>query len=93
MRCYAQLTQEERYQIYGHLKAGYNISEIAEEMGRHRSTISREIRRNKGKKRHLRDERHLRDVVLLVKPGGLVRIRVTSYTSKTTSPKSFKSTK
>ena len=46
MRCYTQLTQEERYQIYGHLKAGYNISEIAEEMGRHRSTISREIKRN-----------------------------------------------
>lgn len=50
MGCYTQLAQEERYQIRGLLKAGYNISEIAEEMDRHRSTISREIARNSGKK-------------------------------------------
>ena len=50
MRCYAQLTQDERYQIRGLLKAGYNVSEIADETGRHRSTISREVRRNSGQK-------------------------------------------
>jgi hypothetical protein len=50
MGCYAQLTQEERYQIMGLLKAGYNLSEIARETGRHRSTISREIGRNSGKR-------------------------------------------
>lgn len=50
MGCYAQLTQEERYQIRGLLKAGYNLSEIAREAGRHRSTISREIGRNSGKR-------------------------------------------
>lgn len=50
MGCYTQLTQEERYQIRGLLKAGYSRSEIAGEMGRHRSTISREIRRNSGKR-------------------------------------------
>lgn len=50
MRCYSQLTQDERYQIRGLLKADYNVSEIAEETGRHRSTISREIGRNSGKR-------------------------------------------
>mgnify|MGYP001792160416 FL=1 len=50
MGCYTQLTQEERYQIRGLLKAGYILSEIAEETDRHRSTISREINRNSGKK-------------------------------------------
>jgi len=48
MGCYTQLAHEERYQIRGLLKAGYNQSQIAEEMGRHRSTISREIARNSG---------------------------------------------
>ncbi len=50
MGCYTQLAQEERYQIRGLLKAGYNLSEIAQEMSRHRSTISREIRRNSGQR-------------------------------------------
>ena len=50
MGCYAQLTQEERYQIRGLMKAGYSLSEIARETGRHRSTISREIRRNSGQR-------------------------------------------
>jgi IS30 family transposase len=50
MGCYTQLTQEERYQIHGLLKAGYNLSEIARETDRHRSTVSREIRRNSGQR-------------------------------------------
>ena len=48
MGCYAQLTQEQRYQIRGLMKAGFNQSEIALEAEVHRSTISREIRRNSG---------------------------------------------
>ena len=50
MGCYAQLTQEVRYQIHGLLKAGYKMNEIARETGRHRSTIYREIGRNSGKR-------------------------------------------
>ncbi len=50
MRCYTQLTQEQRYQIYGLRQAGSTLCEIARQMCRHRSTISREIRRNSGKK-------------------------------------------
>lgn len=48
MSCYAQLTQNERYQIYALKKAGLNQSEIADLLGRHKSTISRELRRNSG---------------------------------------------
>ena len=37
-------------QIHGLLKAGFKVSEIAKETGRHRSTIYREIGRNSGKR-------------------------------------------
>lgn len=46
MMKYQQLTLEQRY-IISHLrKQGFNQSEIARQMGRHRSTISRELVRN-----------------------------------------------
>ncbi len=45
---YTQLTQEERYQIQALMKAGHNQTEIAEILGRHKSTVSRELRRNRG---------------------------------------------
>ena len=43
---YRQLTQEQRYQIGGSLRIGMRKSEIAKEIGVHRSTVSREIERN-----------------------------------------------
>jgi IS30 family transposase len=48
MRDYTQLTQEERYQIEALLKMGHHQSEIAVVLKRHKSTISREVRRNRG---------------------------------------------
>jgi len=45
---YNQLTSEERYAISSYRKTGLTVSQIAEEMNRHRSTIYREV------KRHLR---------------------------------------
>jgi transposase, IS30 family len=45
---YTQLTQEERYLIQALMKARHNQSEIAEIHGRHKSTVSRELRRNRG---------------------------------------------
>ena len=48
MRQHRQLAQEERYQIYALNKAGHNQTEIAEQLGRHKSTISRVLRRNRG---------------------------------------------
>lgn len=48
MRTYTQLTREQRYQIYALLKAGHNQTEIAQLIKVHKSTISRELRRNRG---------------------------------------------
>ncbi len=46
MRTYKQLTQYQRYHIRIYLKAGYSQSKIATLIGVHKSTISRETRRN-----------------------------------------------
>jgi transposase, IS30 family len=43
---YKQLDFVKRCQIYGFLKAGYNNSQIAKEIGVHKSTLSRELKRN-----------------------------------------------
>jgi len=45
---YTQLTQEQRYQIHALLKMGHQQTEIAETLEVHKSTVSRELRRNKG---------------------------------------------
>ncbi|HLE63822.1 MAG TPA: IS30 family transposase [Pyrinomonadaceae bacterium] len=47
---YLQLAREQRYQIYALKKAGHNQSHIAVLIGCHKSTISRELRRNCGQK-------------------------------------------
>ena len=47
---YKQLAREQRYQIYALMKAGQNQSQIALVVGCHKSTISRELRRNRGQK-------------------------------------------
>ena len=64
MKHYKQLTREQRYQISGLKKAGLKQSQIADELVVHKSTISREFRRNKGRRgwhpkqaQELRDER------------------------------------
>lgn len=43
---YSQLNYKRRCQIYAFWRAGYNRSEIAKEVGAHKSTISRELKRN-----------------------------------------------
>ena len=40
---YKHLSQIERYQIYSLMKANQSITQIAEQLGRHKSTISREL--------------------------------------------------
>ncbi len=47
---YTQLTREQRYQIYALMKEGHNQTEIAANIGYHKSTISRELSRNRGLK-------------------------------------------
>ncbi len=48
MSNYTQLTREQRYQIYALMKAGLCQTEIAKVVSVHKSTISRERRRNRG---------------------------------------------
>ena len=47
---YKQLAREQRYQIYALKKAGQNQTQIALVLGCHKSTISRELRRNCGQR-------------------------------------------
>ena len=47
---YRQLAREQRYQIYSLMKEGHNQTQIAANLGCHKSTISRELRRNRGLK-------------------------------------------
>jgi IS30 family transposase len=48
MKHYTQLTREERYQIYALKTAGQSKTQIAKVIGRHKSTIGREMARNGG---------------------------------------------
>jgi IS30 family transposase len=43
---YQQLTQEQRYQIWGFFRSGMNKSAIARSIGVHKATITRELNRN-----------------------------------------------
>ncbi|MGD8875254.1 MAG: helix-turn-helix domain-containing protein [Gammaproteobacteria bacterium] len=58
MRGYTQLTQEERYQIYILKKAEYSQAAIAKLLERYKSTISRELRRNRGLKDYRAQQAH-----------------------------------
>ncbi len=49
---YTHLTEVERYQIQALLKAGVTLTAIAGQLKRHKSTISREIGRNRGVKKY-----------------------------------------
>jgi IS30 family transposase len=47
---YTQLTREQRYQIHALKKAGHSQSATAAILGVHKSTVSRELRRNRGRR-------------------------------------------
>ena len=55
---YAQLTQEQRYQIWALKKAGLKQVEIAREIGVHKSTICRELKRNTGRRGYRPKQAH-----------------------------------
>jgi IS30 family transposase len=59
---YRQLTPEQRYQIYACMKADWSQLAIAAEIGVHPSTISRELRRNRGcrgyRPKHAQEKAH-----------------------------------
>ena len=55
---YTHLTQDERYQIAILSKAGHDQSDIAKVMNRHKSTISREMLRNRGERGYRPKQAH-----------------------------------
>ena len=58
MKHYTHLTQEQRYQISALLQAKKGMSEIARIIGCHKSTVSREIRRNLGQRGYRPKQAH-----------------------------------
>jgi len=58
MRTYHQLTQEQRYQIYALKKTDTTLTRMAEIIGVDKSTISRELKRNKGKRGYRPKQAH-----------------------------------
>lgn len=58
MDSYKQLTLEQRYGIYSLIKTGHTQAKIAEVIGVHKSTISRELRRNQGKRGYRYKQAH-----------------------------------
>ena len=58
MSGYTQRTQEERCQIYILKKAGHHQAEIAATLERHKSTVSRELKRNQGLKGYRPQQAH-----------------------------------
>jgi IS30 family transposase len=62
---YTHLTIDERYQIDSLRGQGFNQKEIAELLGRNKSTISRELRRNKGERVWRAKQAHNQAVIRL----------------------------
>lgn len=58
MRHYTQLTREQRYQISALLDNNLTQTEIAKTLGVHKSTISRELKRNTGKRGYRPKQAH-----------------------------------
>lgn len=58
MTSYQQLTQDQRYQIHAFLKAGFSQPRIARELGVDRSTIWRELKRNRGQRGYRPKQAH-----------------------------------
>lgn len=55
---YTQLTREQRYQIKALLGMGHSQTQIATAIGVHKSTISRELKRNRGKRGYRPKQAH-----------------------------------
>ncbi len=58
MKRYTQLTQEQRYQIYILMKAEHTQTDVADLLEVNKSTISRELRRNRGLKGYRPSQAH-----------------------------------
>ena len=64
---YTQLTQGKRYHIYALMKAGFSQTDIAKEIGVHKSTICRELEKKITERKKVQDalQNHLKKSMLL----------------------------
>ena len=74
MRTYHQLTQAQRYQIYALRKTRHSLSEIATVIGIHKCSVSRELKRNRGKRGYRPQQAH--ELALGRRPKAVPRITV-----------------
>ena len=72
---YTQLTREQRYQIKALLTMGHNQTQIAKVLGVHKSTISRELKRNRGQRGYRPKQAHEK---ALARRQGKAKPRMTS---------------
>lgn len=74
MKTYHQLTREQRYQIAALRTVGHNQSQVARVLGVHKSTVSRELRRNHATRGYRPRHAHL---LALARRAGKARCRLT----------------
>jgi len=72
MRTYHQLTQAQRYQIYALKKTKHTLSEMAAVIGVDKSSISRELRRNRGQRGYRPQQAH--ELAVQRRPKTIARI-------------------
>ncbi len=78
MSTYRQLTQAQRYQIYALRQTGHSRTEIAEVIGVHKSTVSRELQRNRGRRGYRPQQAHC--LAMERRPKGVPRIMAETWT-------------
>jgi len=83
MRVYTQLTRGKRYQIRALLKAGFSQAKIAFLLNVHKSTISREVRRNQGHKGYRPVQAH--EKAMARRYAAAKRIKMTSFMAELVS--------
>jgi IS30 family transposase len=77
MRTYTQLTQEQRYQISALKRMGHSRTEIAGVVDVHKSTISRELRRNEGERGYRPKQAH--EKAMARRPKAKLRIKADTW--------------
>jgi IS30 family transposase len=79
MRTYHQLTQVQRYQIYALRKTKHSLSEIASVIGVHKSSVSRELKHNRGQRGYRPQQAHELALERRAKP--VLRITTQTWTA------------
>jgi len=77
MRTYRQLTQAQRYQIYALRQTKHSLSEIAIVIGVHKSSVSRELKRNRGQRGYRPQQAH--ELAVQRRPKAVSRITAENW--------------